>query len=195
MSVAENKTIYTPEDLLAMPSGKGSELVDGELVEKKMGFRSSHIGGRMFRLLDVHCESHGLGWVLPSETGYQCFPDAPNKVRKPDVSFIRADRLLANEIPEGFATIAPDLAVEVVSPNDLFREVALKISEYLSAGVQLGWVIDPTAEQVHVYHQDGRGTILNRDDELSGEDVVEGFRCKVADLFRPPAGVKAASDT
>ncbi|PON15710.1 hypothetical protein C2W62_22340 [Candidatus Entotheonella serta] len=67
----------TPEALLTMADGDAYELVDGELVERQIGFRSSRIGGRLFRLLDVYCDREQLGWVLPSDTGYQCFPDDP----------------------------------------------------------------------------------------------------------------------
>lgn len=179
----------TPEALLAMADGDAYELVDGELVERQMGFRSSRIGGRLFRLLDVHCDREQLGWVLPSDAGYQCFPDDPQKVRKPDISFIRADRLSARDEPEGWARIAPDLAVEVVSPNDLFEAVAIKVDDYLLAGVSLVWVIDTVTQKVYIYHREGRGEILTAADELSGEDVISGFRCRVADLFSPPSGV------
>ncbi len=185
------KSQYTPEALLAMPDGDTYELVDGELVERQMGFRSSRVGGRLFRLLDVHCDREQLGWVLPSDAGYQCFPDDPHKVRKPDVSFIKADRLSAREEPEGWATLAPDLVVEVISPNELFEAVAIKVNEYLMAGVSLVWVIDIATRKVYVYRQEGRGDILTDSDELSGEGVVNGFRCDVADLFTPPAGVVA----
>ena len=181
-------TKYTPEALLSMPDGDQYELVGGELVARQMGFRSSRIGGRMFRLLAVHCNQHQLGWVLPSDAGYQCFPDDPSKVRKPDVSFIQAARLAVEDEPEGWATIAPDLAVEVVSPNDLFEAVSVKVREYLAAGVRLVWVIDTATQMVYVYPHDRRGEILTQEDELSGEDVVEGFQCRVADLFAPPIG-------
>jgi Uma2 family endonuclease len=130
-----------------------------------------------------------LGWALPSDAGYQCFPDDPNKVRKPDVSFIRADRLSVRDEPEGWATIAPDLVVEVISPNELFEAVAIKVNEYLAAGVPLVWVIDTATRKVYVYRREGRGEILADTDELSGEEIVNGFRCRVADLFTPPAGV------
>lgn len=183
------KTKCTPEMLLSMPDGDAYELVNGELVERQMGFRSSRIGGQLFELLAVHCREHRLGWVLPSDTGFQCFPDDPHKVRKPDVSFIRADRLSAAEEPEGWATIAPDLAVEVISPNDLFEAVAIKVNEYLEAGIRLVWVIDTATQKVYVYRHEGRGEILTSTDELSGEDVIEGFRCQVAALFAPPLGV------
>ena len=189
MSVPSQQTTFTPEDLLHMPEGKMFELVDGQLVEKSMGFKSARIGLRIAASLSDHAEKNRLGWVNGADAGYQCFPDDPSKVRKPDVSFIRADRLAADKEPEGFARIAPDLVAEVVSPNDLFEDVTVKISEFLTAGTRLCWVVDPATQQVHVYHQDGRGSILSRDDELSGEDVVPGFCCRVADLFSPPSGV------
>lgn len=179
---------YTPETLLSMPDGDQYELVDGELVERQVGFRSSYIGGKMFHFLAAHCEQHQLGWVLPADAGYQCFPDDPDKVCKPDVSFIQSVRLAAEDAPEGWARIAPDPAVEVVSPNDLFEAVSIKVREYLTAGVPLVWVIDTATKMVYVYHRDRRGEILMQDDELSGEDVVEGFHCRVADLFTPPTG-------
>lgn len=179
----------TPETLLAMPDGNAYELVDGELVERQMGFRSSRVGGRLFRLLDVYCDQEQLGWVLPSDAGYQCFSDDPHKVRKPDVSFIRAERLSARDEPEGWAKIAPDLAVEVVSPNDLFEAVAIKVNDYLLAGVALVWVIDTRTRKVYVFRREGRGEILTATDDLSGENVISGFRYHVADLFSPPAGV------
>lgn len=183
------QTTYTPEALLAMSDGDQYELVDGELVERQMGFRSSRVGGELFWLLKSHCRQHQLGWVVPSDTGYQCFPDDPGKVRKPDVSFIRASRLAVEDEPEGWARIAPDLAVEVVSPNDLFEAVSIKVREYLEVGVRLVWVVDTATKMIYVYHHDRRDEILTQeDDELSGEDVVEGFRCRVADLFAPPVG-------
>lgn len=180
-----SKLKYTPEELLALPEGDTYELVHGELVERKMGFRSSRIGGRLFQLLANYCESRQLGWVLPADAGYQCFPDDPHKVRKPDVSFIRATRLSLDNEPEGWATLPPDLAVEVVSPRDLFADVVIKVNEYLEAGVRLVWVIDTATQKVYVYHHDGRGEILTAVDVLSGGNVVEGFCCRVAELFTP----------
>ena len=178
---------YTPDDLLALPDAERFELVDGQLVERAMGFKSSRIGNRVSYLLTAHSDQHQLGWVLGSDTGYRCFSDDRDKVRKPDVSFVAASRLKADEEPEGFATLAPDLAVEVISPTELFEDVMVKVSEYLDAGVKLVWVIDPATQRVHIYRPDG-GTILTAKDQLDGETVLPGFRCAIADLFVPPAG-------
>jgi Uma2 family endonuclease len=191
MSTAVAQRIYTPEDLLALPDSVSYELVDGELVERNMGFESSVVGGRLFRLLANHCHSNNLGDVAPADASYQCFPDAPNKVRKPDVSFIALGRLPAGVLPRGHCRIAPDLAAEVVSPNDAFSEVETKVSEYLAAGVRLVWVIDPPTRVVLVYRPDGSGARLSDGYELTGEDVVSGFRCLVGELFPSPPSAGA----
>src|SRR5262249_16761214 len=114
---------YTPDDLLAMPDGKSYELVNGELMERHMGIEAGWVAGRLPSRLDRFCEVNGLGWALPSEAGYQCFPHDPGRVRKPDVSFIRNGRFPGGVLPRGWARMRPDLAVEVVSPNDLAEEL------------------------------------------------------------------------
>jgi Uma2 family endonuclease len=178
----------TPQDLLTMPDGDRYELVEGRLVDRDMGFQSGRVAGRLFQFMANHSDSTNAGWVLPSNVGYQCFPDDPTKVRKPDVSFIRRERLTADQEPEGHATLAPDLAVEVVSPNDVFENVSEKVREYLNAGVRLVWVVDPVGREVHVHRPDGPGSILRAEDELAGGEVLPGFRCRVGDLFKPPVG-------
>lgn len=191
MSLPTSSANFTPEDLLLMPDGDRFELVDGQLVEKGMGFQSSFIGGRLFALLWRFIEQNALGWVLPADTSFQCFPSRPTQVRSPDVSFIRSSRLAAADMPQGHCRIAPDLAAEVISPNDLFGAMSLKVNEYLAAGVLLVWVIDPNSERVFVYRANGTAAILTKLDELSGEDVVPGFHCQVADLFKPFVGAIA----
>ncbi len=186
MSTVATKQRYTPEDLLAMPDAVCYELVNGELVEREMGWKSGRIGGRIVQRLSSHCEAHGLGWVAGAESSYQCYPDAPKKVRRPDASFIRLERMPAEEEPEGHCRIAPDLAVEVVSPNDLSDKVEDKVEEYLTAGVRLVWVVHPSTRTVRIYRADGTVSRLREAEELNGEDVVPGFRCRVSELFAVP---------
>ena len=155
---------------------------------------ASYVAGEMLARLRDFCRANQLGWVLSEGTTYRCFPDAPDKVRKADVSFIRRDRLsLEQAISEGHLPIAPDLVVEVLSPNDLASDVHEKVQEYLRAGVQLVWVVDPQARLVEVHRVQGPGTILRENDDLDGEDVLPGFRCRVGDLFQPPPGVAPTS--
>ena len=83
--------------------------------------------------------------------------------------------------------IVPDLAVEVVSPNDLSEEVEEKVDEYLRAGVRLVWVVHPQRKTIRIHRADGTVQDLRQTDELSGEDVIAGFRCPVSEVFRLPA--------
>ncbi len=176
----------TAEDLLAMPHEKDFELVDGELVERKMGNESSFIAGNLFFLLASFVRPRRLGIVLPAEAGYQCFPDSADRVRKPDVSFVCSGRLPNNRPARGYDTIAPDLAVEVLSPRDLASEVDQKVEDYLQAGVRLVWVVNPDTRGVRVHRADGSITGLHEQDDLSGEEVIPGFLCPVAALFETP---------
>jgi Uma2 family endonuclease len=187
MSSLATKTRYTPEDLLTMPDGDRYELVNGELVERDMSFWSSYIAGVIHHVLTTYCVGRKRGWVAPEGATFQCFPDDPQKVRKADVSFIRLDRLtpeMATE--EGHMSIAPDLAVEVVSPRDLYYKVDAKAEEWLAAGAQLVWVVNPRTRTVMVRRADGTATIFHENDELTGESVIPGFRCRVGELFLLP---------
>lgn len=192
MSAVVAKTQYTPEDLLMMPEGDRYELVDGCLVEKEMGLESSWIGGELVRLLANFCREHNLGWILPADATYQCFPWAPNQVRKSDVSFLGLGRLPGERLPEGHCRIPPDLAAEVVSPKNTYYEVEQKIQQYLQAGVRLVWVVNPSTRTVRVHRPNRTLTDLQEHEELTGEDVLPGFRCRVSEIF-PPAGSERAN--
>ncbi len=185
MSTVEVTTI-SAEDFLTMPESDGCELVNGQILEKNMGAKSGWIGGRLLACLDRYSDDGRNGWAFPNDSGIQCFPDDPNRVRKPDAYFIRPGRLPSEQIPDGWVRVAPDLAAEVVSPNDLYSEVEQKVEEYLEAGVRLVWVIDPVTRTVMVFRPHGaHPSRLSIDGVLSGEDVLPGFECKVADLFPP----------
>src|SRR5437870_13609476 len=103
----------TPEDLLAMPEGERYELVDGRLVERNMGSEADWIAGNLFGLLFIWNRTRKCGWLLHSESSYQCFPGKPGQVRRPDLSFIRSGRLATRYVPRGHVRAAPDLAAEV----------------------------------------------------------------------------------
>jgi Uma2 family endonuclease len=189
MSTVLEQALFEPEDLLTMPDGDRFELVDGQLVERNMSKWSSYVAGTMHHLLRSHNDAHRFGWVYPEGTSYQCFPGAPKQVRRPDVSLIRLERISPDEaMSDGHLRIAPDLAVEVVSPNDLAYEIDEKVDEYEAAGVKLIWIVNPETKAVRVHRDDGTVTVLREKDELNGENVVPGFRCRIADLFLPAAG-------
>lgn len=176
----------TAEDLLHHPNAAGFELVDGVLKERAMSGQSSAIGLRLGRLLDEFAELHQLGYVFGCDNSYQCFEETtfdPDRVRKPDVSFVAIDRLTQTQFEKGHFRICPDLAVEVVSPNEDSNELETKIEEYLAAGVKLVWIVYPVTKTVYVIRPDGTDSRLHVTDELSGESVIPGFRCPLAKVF------------
>lgn len=183
MATVASPTLHTPESFLALPDSDSYELVDGLLVERKMGTWSSYVTGRIFSLLFNYNEANPAGHVFPEGTSYQCFPNMPGKVRRADVSFIRFGRLAGESIPIGHILIAPDLAVEVISPTDTVDDVDEKIAEYFQAGVGLVWVIHPVSRTVEVQQPAVRGLILRANDELNCEELLPGFRAPVSSLF------------
>jgi len=171
-----------PFDSLEVP--KGYEMIDGKLVEQQMGAKSAWVSGDLHARLQAFSRQNHLGWAFPQDTAYRCF-GKKKTVRKPDVSFIRPGRLPNEELPEGDLLIAPDLAVEVVSPNDTVYELDEKVEEYLAAGVRLVWVINPLTRVAIVHRADGTMAKVREDQELSGEAVVPGFRCRLGDVLPP----------
>ena len=175
----------TPEELRRVLDEGGVEFVDGEIVEKNVGRKSSKTG---------HCVHHHLGAaagdadveVYDSTMSYRCFPDQPDRRRKPDVSAIRVARLREAGIPDdrdfGESVLPPDLAVEVVSPKDRIYAVRGKIREYLDAGFGEIWLLFPAERAADVY-RGGDLLRLGPDDELALPDLLPKFRVKVADLF------------
>lgn len=183
----DTPTRLTSDDLLTLPDGKSYELVDGELVELKMSQESSWIAGRIHRRLSEFGEDAGLGWAFPEGTGFQCFPHDVDRVRKPDASFIAKARQPDGPIKQGYGRIAPDLVVEVVSPNDLAWEVEAKVNDWLDAGVSVVWVVMPQSRRVTVHRADTDIQTLAAEAELTLPDLIPEFRCRVANFF-PPTG-------
>jgi Uma2 family endonuclease len=83
----------------------------------------------------------------------------------------------------GFADVAPDLAVEVLSPGDRPGDILAKVADWLSAGTRLVWVVDPLRRVARVYRQDGSETIVPADRALEGEEVLPGFACPLETIL------------
>ncbi|HXD87599.1 MAG TPA: Uma2 family endonuclease [Urbifossiella sp.] len=176
--------LLEPEELQKMPDGDSYELIDGVPTEKKpMGAKSDFTGAALIGLVKPYCRQHKLGLVFGSQAGYRCFPDKPLQVRIPDVSFVASGRLPDDQPPDGYIAIVPDLVVEVASPNDGYEEIQSRVADFQSAKTRLIWVVSPHTRTVLVRRLDGSCAELREDGELSGEDVIPGFRCKVAELF------------
>jgi Uma2 family endonuclease len=154
-----------------------------EQEERIMGARASQIANVTSYLLSHHVRSQKAGTVFNSECAYQVFPHAPKLTRRPDISFVKRSRLPNNEVPDGIMLILPDLVIEVVSPNDGAEEVETRLMDFVRVAVPLIWVIYPKTRCVRVLRKGGTAVQLQETDDLSGEDVLPGFTCKVAQLF------------
>ena len=176
--------LLTAEELWKMPAdGYRYELVKGILRKMPLaglehGIRSLKIG----TLLHVHVEKHGLGSVCGADTGFTISRN-PDTVRAPDAAFVRREVIERQGIVKSYWEGAPDLAVEVISPSDTYREVAEKVDDWLTAGCAMVWVINPGRETVEVHRRAEEPIVLSGGDILEGGDVVEGFRCEVDALF------------
>jgi Uma2 family endonuclease len=160
------------------------DLIRGELIEMSpAGARHGRIAATLARLVGNFVAEYGLGVVFAAETGF-ILTQQPDTVLGPDAAFVRSDRLPPDEEQDGYLRLAPDLAVEVISPSDRAGQVSDKVAEYLDAGVRLLWVIEPRRRIVTAYTPDRHALILREHDELDGGDVLPGFHLPVAELFR-----------
>ena len=173
----------TEEEFLSCPDWDGYELVDGEPVEVPMGAKSAWLGGLVAHFIQAFFDLKPIGLVFPQETAFKAWPERPNHLRKPDTMVFVNGRLPGDEAPDGTIDIAPDLAVEVVSPNDNARLLEEKVQEYLDAGIRLVWVIYPDSRTAHVYRPGETAARIGPAGALDGEDVLPGFRLPLAELF------------
>ena len=161
---------------------KQLEWVNGHAEVKEMaGARHSRIGMRLGSRMNIHVEEHNLGAVYGPDATFMI----GQRQRLPDVSFVSAARIPPEGDPVGIWTIAPDLAVEIISPNDLIEEVEAKIHAYFAAGVQQVWLVSPQFQTLTIYDSPTKSTILQEGDELTSPELLPGFRCPVAVLFQP----------
>ena len=180
----KRKLSFTAEELLCLPTeGRRMELVRGKVYEMPpAGARHGSVAHKIARLLGNHVESRDLGRIFAAETGFTLERD-PDTMRAPDAAFVARHRLPQGELPDGFLELAPDLAVEVVSPSDNSRQVREKADGWLLAGTRLVWVINPAARAAMVYRSPDDVQPLTEEDSLDGEDVVPGFSCPLRELF------------
>ncbi len=178
-------TLLTPADaeLQRMLDGGGVEFLNGHVVERESCIRSCAVVSAVMGLLGAFTRDPRLGRLFGAGMGYRCFPSDPRQVRKPDVSFVAAGRITPALWSMEYVPFAPDLAVDVISPNDSYKYLEQKVADYRSAGVRLIWVVNPATRSVLIRRLDRTCSELDEAGALDGEDVVPGFTCRVAELF------------
>ena len=180
--MATTVEITTAEQLFEAPDLGPCELVRGELIMvSPPGYAHGSIEARIARALANFVEANELGDVLAGEPGFIIARD-PDTVRAPDVAFVRADRIPTGDSTRYFEG-APDLAVEVLSPNDRASEVNAKVCDWLDAGCRMVWVVDPATKTVSVYRSRTKIVVLGLSDTLDGGEVLPGFSLALAEVF------------
>lgn len=185
--MATSMRFTSDEELLQSPrDGQKYERVDGELRVSPAGCRHEGIGAALLVRLWVFVAERSLGYVFGSSAGFRWpsrHPGQPPNVRSPDVSFVAKGRFPDERWPVGFADLAPDLAVEILSPNDNSGDVLQKIGEYLDAGTRMVWLIDPETRSAVVYRDMTTVRTIGEDGALDGADVLPGFACPLKDVL------------
>jgi Uma2 family endonuclease len=176
--------ITTAAELLAAGDIGRCELIGGELVMMApAGFNHGWIGINIATELRNFVKPRRLGRVLNSDTGFFIRRN-PDTVRAPDVSFVRADRVPPGGIREFFPG-APDLAVEVLSPDDRPGEVQDKVCDWLDSGCTAVWVVNPKTRTVSIHRRNSETATLTEDQVITCEDLLQGFSVAVAEFFSP----------
>ena len=177
ISLMPLETDMTLEDFLESDL-EGYEYVKGVLIPMPpTSGEHGDISSNVNWYLDSHVRENQLGRVYTSDTGFRI----GERVLMPDIAFVSSARL-PDDRRKAFS-IPPDLAIEIVSPTDIHYNVIEKAFAYLDAGTRLVWIIEPVGKTVTVYRSQTDIKTLTIDDTLSGEDIVEGFSCQVAELF------------
>ena len=175
--------LMTADELLRthVPN-KRAELLRGVLVVREpAGSRHGLVTMNLGAELALYAKQTGAGGVYAAETGFKLASD-PDTVRAPDIAFVTRERLPPPNTT-GYPALAPDLAVEVLSPGDRPGEVLAKVADWLSAGTRLVWVVDPERRLARVYRHDGSEAIVTAEGALDGEDELPGFSCSLASIL------------
>jgi Uma2 family endonuclease len=184
-AVASRTRLLTAEDYGALPDlGYPSELVRGRIVRMNIP-KPLHglVCSNITIVVGSFVKKHQLGWVFSNDSGVITERD-PDSVRGPDVAYCSYKRLPKRSRPKrDYLDVAPELAFEVLSPDDRWSKLQSKVIEYLDAGVLVVCVVDPKEEFVLVYTQDAAPRQLGRDDVLKFPNTLPGFSVKVREFF------------
>lgn len=165
---------------LALDDDLDYEVVDGEREVKMAGAKHGEICAQITGELIAYLKRTKAGKVYSSNTTFQIGQNE----RMPDVAFVAAARIPAEGSPSGKWELAPDLAVEVISPTDVWEKVNRKVREYFAAGTQQVWLVSQEAEEVMIYDSPTQIKVVTAAEYLTSETLLPGFKCRVSDLFQ-----------
>jgi len=177
------KTLWTAEMLEQLPDDSFRyELDDGELIKMSPGNPThGQVGAKIISRLSLFVEANDLGAVLALDSGFVLSRD-PDTLRAPDVAFVLKQRLA--DLPQtGFPEIAPDLAIEVISPSETPRHIERKIQQYLDAGTTAVWLFYPYENRAVVRLRSGETRSLAGNDTIEEPDLLPGFALRLAEIF------------
>jgi Uma2 family endonuclease len=175
-------TIEEYERLPPDPDGYQYELVRGRLVrEPAPGAEHGLVDTRVIYALERWCRAAGAGVVM-SNAGFALRVD-PDTVRAPDVAFVTAARMPAHGYGGSYWRMAPDLAVEIISPSNRRAALSQQVRDYLEAGSRMVWVVDSARRAVTIHETGVSARTLSADDMIDGGDVLPDFSVRVAEFF------------
>jgi Uma2 family endonuclease len=184
MSITTQKKLLTAEEFFLLPDppdGARQELVRGEVITMPPpGGLDGVTCSKTNRKLGNHIDAGPGGTLVCNDTGFIA-DRQPDSVRGPDISYWSKDRL--KEVPVGYIEIPPDMLVEVLTPSNTWKQIRAKITEYFATGVRLVWVIAPEDRTLTVYRTPDEGRVLHETANVTGEDVLPDFLCRVSDLL------------
>jgi Uma2 family endonuclease len=174
--------LITGQELLALGDIGPCELIEGRIIPMSpVGNWHGGVEVNIAAELRTFVRAHKLGRVQGGEVGVYTRRN-PDTVRGADALFISHERY-AGQTSDGYLEVAPDLIVEVLSPNDRPKQLKDKLQEYFEIGVRLVWVVDPRRRRVSAYRSLDDVRHFGENDLLPGDNVLPGFAVQVAELL------------
>lgn len=159
---------------------KQIEIVDGkEEIKNMSGAKAGGVASRILIEIGIYLKSNKLGRAYGADT---MFSIGKND-RMPDVAFVSNKKIPKKGEPMKKWNFAPDLAIEVISPNDVYDKIFDKLNEYFSAGVNQVWLVEPRFERIRIYKSPDESMTLKKDDELTCEEILPDFKLPLTEIF------------
>ncbi len=178
----ESRTDVTVDELERLSLPHSAELYDGRIVYKMPNFAHGVMQSNLASAITQYLKKQPVG-LVSGDANYRLWPDRNRESRAPDLSFISKERLPQDL--QRYLSVTPDLAVEILSPNDSFEHVMEKVDEYLQQGVKIIWLVIPSTRRVLVCSPQGQYT---EREILTAPELLPGFELPVAEIF---AGLEA----